>query len=91
MRARETGEIERERERACVSFTRARAHNSRVYARACNVHPRALQASVLDDVRGFAGFDSAVPGRPCKNEVQRGTERLAGKADEGKRVVFFGD
>lgn len=88
MRARETGEIERESLRV---LTRARAHNSRVYARACNVHPRALQTLVLDDVRGFAGFDSAVPGRPCKNEVQRGTERLAGKGDEGKRVVSFGD
>lgn len=54
----------------------------RVCARACNEHPRALQALVLVNIRGFAGFGSAVPGRPCKNEVQRGTERVAEKGDE---------
>lgn len=54
----------------------------RVCARACNVHPRALQALVLVNIRGFAGFGSAVPGRPCENEVQRGTERVAEKGDE---------
>lgn len=74
MRARETGEIEREKELTCPYV--------RVCARACNVHPRALQAPVLVNIRGFAGFGSAVPGRPCKNEVQRGTERVAGKGDE---------
>lgn len=51
-------------------------HTTRVCARAraYYVHPRALQTLVLVDVRGFAGFGSAVPGRLCKNEVQR--ERL---------------
>lgn len=80
-RAREMGKIERE---LMCPYARARAYSPRECARACNVHPRALQALVLVNIRGLAGFGSMVPDRPCKNEVQRRTERVAGKEGEGE-------
>lgn len=82
IRVRETGESLR-------ALTRARAYNPRVRARACYVHPRALQTLVLVNVRGFVGFGSAVPGRLCMNEVQAGNRggdwkrRQGGKAGGG--------
>lgn len=72
-------------------------HITSVCARACNVHPCALQTLILVDVREFAGFGSygGSYGRLCKNEVQWGTERVTGKGDKGARegvvVVSFGD